>query len=163
MFVVVRRETLRLSRDGNFSFSYGCFTVQNSIFQYIVMYIKHLVTIIITYVTIALNITSELRKKWSLKVSIIFHENSCKCIVQVCSRSHSLKSNYNCNVQTGPIDVIDTTHFPPPHWVEQVALGKLMESSAVCGELLGSVHCVLTVSWLYLCGSMILNSSLLPK
>ena len=27
---------------------------------------------------IALNITSELRKKWSLKVSIIFHENSCK-------------------------------------------------------------------------------------
>lgn len=45
-FAVVRRETLRLSRDGNFSFSYGCFTVQNSIFQYIVMYIKHLVTII---------------------------------------------------------------------------------------------------------------------
>ena len=28
----------------------------------------------------ALNITSELRKKWSLKVSIFFHENSCKCI-----------------------------------------------------------------------------------
>jgi sulfur relay (sulfurtransferase) complex TusBCD TusD component (DsrE family) len=28
----------------------------------------------------AFNITSELRKKWSLKVSIFFHENSCKCI-----------------------------------------------------------------------------------
>jgi hypothetical protein len=28
----------------------------------------------------ALNVTSELRKKWSLKVSIFFHENSCKCI-----------------------------------------------------------------------------------
>jgi hypothetical protein len=27
----------------------------------------------------ALNITSKLRKKWSLKVSIFFHENSCKC------------------------------------------------------------------------------------
>ena len=31
-----------------------------------------------------------------------------------CSRSHSLNSHYNCNVQTNPVGVVDTTHFPSP-------------------------------------------------
>ena len=57
-------------------------------------------------------------------------------------RLAQFKSNYNWNVQTDPMDVVDTTRIPPPHGVEQVALGKLMESSAVCRELLVSVCCV---------------------
>jgi hypothetical protein len=57
-------------------------------------------------------------------------------------RLAQFKSNYNWNVQTDPMDVVDTTRIPSPHGVEQVALGKLMESSAVCRELLVSVCCV---------------------
>ena len=42
---------------------------------------------------IALNIISELRKKWSLKVSILFHENSCKCMT-----THWI-SHVNCELR----------------------------------------------------------------
>ena len=72
----------------------------------------------------ALHITSELRKKWSLKVSIFFHENSWKCIAyHISTKKKMIFESFNIfswKFMQVPDNVLNLTSEPRKKWTLKV-------------------------------------------